>query len=106
MLEAAVQAVKAAGGANKGDKTLLDVLIPVTQGVRSQIEAGDPAGIGARIVAAAAHGLHGTSHLEAKKGLAAALGPASVNRIDPGACSCALLFGAAVGALERSQQAA
>ena len=36
----------------------------------------------------------------ARLGLAADLGPASVNRIDPGACSCALLLGAAVGALE------
>ncbi|MGD9512280.1 MAG: DAK2 domain-containing protein [Geminicoccaceae bacterium] len=106
MLEAGVKAVQAAGGAAKGDKTLLDVLIPVTHGVRSQIEAGDLAGIAARIVAAAAHGLHGTTHLEAKKGLAAGLGPASVNRIDPGACSCALLFGAAVGVLEKAPQAA
>lgn len=106
MLEAGVQAVQSAGGAAKGDKTLLDVLIPVAHGVRSQVEAGDPDGIAARIVAAAAHGLHGTTHMEAKRGLAAGLGPASVNRIDPGACSCALLFGAAVGVLERTPQAA
>lgn len=106
MLEAGVQAVQSAGGAAKGDKTLLDVLIPVSHGVRSQIEAGDPGGIAARIVAAAAHGLHGTTHMEAKRGLAAGLGPASVNRIDPGACSCALLFGAAVGLLEKTPQTA
>ena len=101
MLDAGVAAVKAEGGAAKGDKTLLDVLLPVAQGVRSQISIGQPEGIGARIVAAAAHGLHGTTHLQAKHGLAADLGVASVNRIDPGACSCALLFGAVVGALER-----
>jgi len=106
MLEAGAQAVQEAGGAVKGDKTLLDVLIPVAQGVRSQIDAGNPSGIGARIIAAAAHGLHGTTHLEAKKGLAAGLGSASINRIDPGACSCALLFGAAVGLLEKAPQAA
>jgi dihydroxyacetone kinase-like protein len=100
MLDAGVAAVKAEGGAAKGDKTLLDVLLPVAQGVRSQISIGQPEGIGARIVAAAAHGLHGTTHLQAKHGLAADLGVASVNRIDPGACSCALLFGAVVGALE------
>ena len=100
MLDAGVAAVKAEGGAAKGDKTLLDVLLPVSQGVRSQIASGEPEGIGARIVAAAAHGLHGTTHLQAKHGLAADLGVASVNRLDPGACSCALLFGAAVGALE------
>ena len=74
MLEAGVEAVQAEGGAVKGDKTLLDVLIPVAQGVRSQVAGGDPAGIGARIVAAAAHGLHATTHMEAKHGLAAGLG--------------------------------
>ena len=100
MLDGGVAGVKAEGGAAKGDKTLLDVLLPVAQGVRSQISIGQPEGIGARIVAAAAHGLHGTTHLQAKHGLAADLGVASVNRIDPGACSCALLFGAVVGALE------
>ena len=106
MLDGGIAAVRAAGGAAKGDKTLLDVLIPVAQGVRSQIDSGRPEGIGARIVAAAAHGLHGTTHLQAKHGLAADLGPASVNRIDPGACSCALLLGAAVGALESAPEPA
>lgn len=106
MLEGGIAAVRAAGGAAKGDKTLLDVLIPVAQGVRSQIDSGRPEGIGARIVAAAAHGLHGTTHMQAKHGLAADLGPASVNRIDPGACSCALLLGAAVGALEAGPESA
>ena len=106
MLDGGIAAVRAAGGAAKGDKTLLDVLIPVAQGVRSQIDSGRPEGIGARIVAAAAHGLHGTTHLQAKHGLAADLGPASVNRIDPGACSCALLLGAAVGALEAGPEPA
>ena len=106
MLDAGVAAVRAEGGAAKGDKTLLDVLMPVAQGVRSQLASGRPEGIGARIVAAAAHGLHATTHMQAKHGLAADLGVASVNRIDPGACSCALLFGAAVGALEAKPQAA
>ena len=105
MLEAGIAAVRSEGGAAKGGKTLLDVLIPVAQGMRSQL-ASDPAGLGARVLAAAAHGLHGTTHLQAKHGLAADLGIASVNRIDPGACSCALLLGAAVGALETAPQAA
>jgi dihydroxyacetone kinase-like protein len=106
MLDAGVAAVRAEGRAAKGDKTMVDVLLPVAQGVRSQLAIGQPEGIGARIVAAAAHGLHGTTHMQAKHGRAADLGVASVNRIDPGACSCALLFGAAVGALEETPQAA
>ena len=106
MLDAGVASVRAEGGAAKGDKTMVDVLLPVALGVRSQLASGHPEGIGARIVAAAAHGLHGTTHMEAKHGLAADLGVASVNRLDPGACSCALLFGAAVGALEAEPRAA
>jgi dihydroxyacetone kinase-like protein len=106
MLQAGIEAVQAKGGARKGEKTLLDVLIPVSQSVRSLLAADNTEQLGDRIVAAAAHGLHQTTHMEAKHGLAADLGVASVNRLDAGACSCALLFGAAVGALEPSQQAA
>ena len=104
MLQAGVEAIQAKGGARKGEKTLLDVLIPVAQGVRSLVAAGNTGQLGARIVAAAAHGLHRTTQMEAKHGLAADLGAASINRLDAGACSCALLFGAAVGALEPSQK--
>ena len=106
VLEAGIAAAEAEGGAKKGDKTLLDVLIPVAQGLRMQLAEGRADQIGARILAAAAHGLHATTHMQARHGLAADLGVASVNRLDPGACSCALLFGAAVGALEPSQAAA
>ena len=106
MLQAGIEAVQAKGGARKGEKTMLDVLLPVAQGMRSLITAGRADQIGGRIIAAAAHGLHATTHMEAKHGLAADLGVASVNRMDAGACSCALLLGAAVGALENTQQAA
>src|SRR3954454_3309675 len=106
MLEAGIAAAQAEGGAKKGDKTLLDVLIPVVQGLRMQLAQGPVDQLGARILAAAAHGLHSTTHMQAKHGLAADLGVASLNRLDPGACSCALLFGAVVGALEPSQEAA
>ena len=106
VLEAGIAAAESEGGAKKGDKTLLDVLIPVAQGLRMQLAEGRADQIGARILAAAAHGLHATTHMQARHGLAADLGVASVNRLDPGACSCALLFGAAVGAFEPSQAAA
>ena len=106
MLEAGIAAAQAEGGAKKGEKTLLDVLIPVAQSLRLQLDQGRTDQLGARILAAAAHGLHATTHMEAKHGLAADLGVASVNRIDPGACSCALLFGAVVGVLEPGQEAA
>jgi phosphoenolpyruvate---glycerone phosphotransferase subunit DhaL len=106
MLQAGIDAVQAEGGAKKGDKTLLDVLIPVSQSLQQLVEQGRTDQLGARALAAAAHGLHATTHMEAKHGVAADLGPASVNRLDPGACSCALLVGAIVGALEGGRKAA
>jgi phosphoenolpyruvate---glycerone phosphotransferase subunit DhaL len=106
MLRAGVAAIQAKGGARKGDKTLLDVLMPVSQAVESLVAEGRFDRLGGRMVAAAAHGLHATTHMEAKHGLAADLGVASVNRLDPGACSCALLIGALVGALEDGRKAA
>ena len=106
MLRAGIAAVEAKGRATKGDKTLLDVLIPVAQAMEGLVAEGRVDQLGGRMMAAAAHGLHATTHMVAKHGLAADLGPASVNRLDPGACSCALLVGAIVGALESGQKAA
>src|SRR5262249_52227083 len=106
MLQAGIEAVQAKGGARKGDKTMLDVLIPVAQGMRSVLAAGQVDQLGGRVIAAAAHGLHATTHMEAKHGLAADLGVASVNRMDAGACSCALMLGAVVGVLEDGRKAA
>ena len=103
---AGVAAVEAKGRAAKGDKTLLDVLIPVAQAVESLVAEGRTEQLGGRMVAAAAHGLHATTHMVARHGLAADLGPASVNRLDPGACSCALLVGALVSALEEADSKA
>lgn len=106
MLRAGVAAVQARGQAQKGEKTLLDVLLPVAQAMEGLVAEGRVDQLGGRMVAAAAHGLHATTHMVARHGLAADLGAASVNRLDPGACSCALLIGAMVGALEQGGLAA
>lgn len=100
MLRDGVAAVQAKGGAKKGEKTLLDVLLPAAQAVDALAREGRGE-LGGRLVAAAAHGLHATTHMVARHGLAAALEGASVNRLDPGALSCALLIGACVGVLEQ-----
>ena len=63
---------------------MLDVLLPVAQTLKRLIAEGRTDELGARLVAAAAHGLHQTTQMEAKRGLAADLGVASVNRLDPG----------------------
>jgi len=100
MVDAGIEEVQDAGGARKGDKTMLDVLVPVADALRTAVAHGRTENLGGRLIAAAGHGLHMTSRIEAKKGLAADLGPASVNHLDPGACSSALLVGAVVAVFE------
>lgn len=100
MVQAGVAAVKAAGGGAYGEKTMLDVLEPVARVLGGELAEGRVAGVGSRALAAAAHGLHRTSRLVAARGQAAGLGAASVNHLDPGAWSAALIVGAAIGVLE------
>ena len=100
MLRAGVEAAQMEGGARVGEKTLLDVLGPVAQALVAGAAAGRTEGLGGRLMAAAAHGLHRTSRVAARHGLAAGLGEATVNHLDPGAWSSALLVGAVVGVLE------
>lgn len=102
MLDEGVAAAREAGGAAPGDKTLIDVLQPVADALRGLAAEGRVDAAGARALAAAGHGLHRTSRLAAKRGRAADLGEATVNHLDPGAWSAALLVGAAVGVLEES----
>ena len=97
---AGVEAAQTAGGARVGEKTLLDVLGPVAQALSAGAAEGRMEGLGSRVMAAAAHGLHRTSRVAARHGLAAGLGEATVNHLDPGAWSSALLVGAVVGVLE------
>jgi phosphoenolpyruvate---glycerone phosphotransferase subunit DhaL len=108
MLDAGVEAARAEGGGSRaGDKTLLDVLEPAAHALRAELAEGRPGpAIASRVVAAAAFGLHRTSRLVAKHGRAADLGAASVNHLDPGAWSAALMVGAVVGVLERRGAAA
>jgi dihydroxyacetone kinase-like protein len=100
MAKAGVEAAQTAGSARMGEKTLLDVLGPVAQALGAAAADGRTDGLGNRLMAAAAHGLHRTSRVAARHGLAAGLGEASVNHLDPGAWSSALLVGAVVGVLE------
>jgi phosphoenolpyruvate---glycerone phosphotransferase subunit DhaL len=100
MVRAGVEAAQTAGEVRVGEKTLLDVLGPVAQALSAGAAEGRMEGLGSRVMAAAAHGLHRTSRIAARHGLAAGLGEASVNHLDPGAWSSALLVGAVVGVLE------
>jgi len=91
--EQAVTAVKARGRSDAGQKTLLDVLVPV-QTVLA--EGGDASAIAAEAARAADR----TIPMLAIRGRASFLGERSIGHMDPGARSAALLIGAAVATLE------
>ncbi|MEV4940731.1 dihydroxyacetone kinase subunit DhaL [Streptomyces zaomyceticus] len=80
-----VAAVSQLGGAQVGDKTMLDALVPAVRGLRESFAAAR---------AAAEEGALATVPLRARKGRASYLGERSVGHQDPGATSSALLFAA------------
>ena len=84
-LGAGVAAVAQLGGAQAGDKTMLDTLLPATEALASSFA-------GAREAADA--GALATVPLQARKGRASYLGERSIGHQDPGATSAALLIGA------------
>ena len=92
-LDAAIAGVKARGKAELGQKTLIDVLVPVRDAVAGG-KAPDAVAIVAQTAAAA------TVPLRATRGRASFLGDRSIGHIDPGARSCALMVEAICAALE------
>jgi len=88
----AVTAVKARGRSDAGQKTLLDVLVPVQTLL---MEGGDAGAIAAEASRAADR----TIPMLAIRGRASFLGERSIGHMDPGARSAALLIGAAVATL-------
>lgn len=99
MLDAGIKGIKARGKAEPGMKTMLDVLCPVADTLRSLVDQRQTEDLDRRIIAAAGHALHRTTDMEAKRGRASFLGERSKGHIDPGACSSALLIGAVIGVL-------
>jgi dihydroxyacetone kinase-like protein len=89
----AIDAVKARGRSEAGQKTLLDVLVPV-QAIFAA--GGNPAAIAAEAVKAAER----TTPMLAIRGRASFLGERSIGHMDPGSRSTSLLIGAAVATLE------
>lgn len=89
----AIEAVKARGRSEAGQKTLLDVLVPVHALLAG---GGDAKAIAAEAMQAADR----TTPMLAIRGRASFLGERSIGHMDPGARSASLLIGAAVETLE------
>lgn len=92
MLRAAIEGIKARGQSDVGDKTLLDVLVPMTDRIEQELKAG--AG-GAQVVGAAAEtarqAAEATSGLIAKRGRASYTGDRSIGSVDAGAMGVAVI---------------
>lgn len=90
---AVVDAIQSRGNARLGDKTMLDVLIPIHEAFLAENCAGKSFGeILTQARDAARDGAETCKTLAAKKGRAAALGQKSVGFDDPGAASALIIF--------------
>lgn len=89
----ALAAVAARGKSEVGQKTLLDVLAPVSAALDGGLDA-------AAIARTAAEAAEATVPMRASRGRAAFLGERSIGHMDPGARSSSLIIGAVCAVLE------
>lgn len=105
LLEAGIEAVKARGKSDVGEKTMLDVLAPTLEALRDCAAAGS--GVMEtidKVRAAAEEAVGATKPMLATKGRASFLGERSIGHIDPGAKSSALLIDAVCGVCQEASQ--
>jgi dihydroxyacetone kinase-like protein len=95
-----VDAVSARGRSKVGEKTMLDVLVPVLETLKADAGRAD---LVERVRTTAKEALARTAPLQASKGRASFLGARSVGHIDPGARSTCVLVQAVCASLEARQ---
>ena len=92
MLRAAIEGIKARGGADLGEKTLLDALAPMTDTIEKELAAGSSAPDIARAAAVSARdAAEATKPMQARRGRASYTGERSIGSVDPGAIAIAVL---------------
>jgi len=93
MLLAAIEGIQSIGNAKRGDKTLLDTLIPAQEAFSSSLASGkDFADCLHDMKVAAESGWKSTENMVAKVGRASRLGERSRGVLDAGATSCYLIL--------------
>ena len=91
-LQAGVDAVRQRGRSDTGDKTMLDVLVPVCEALRDAVTRSmETSRLLDSLAATAGRGLESTRALQARKGRASFLGERSIGHLDPGARSSQLI---------------
>lgn len=90
---AGVQAIMQRGKAQAGEKTMLDVLIPVSTQFTLLAAAGTPPKeIAEKLKTVASQGLESTRNMLATKGRASGLGERAIGHLDAGAKSCEVMI--------------
>lgn len=90
---AGVDMIRQRGKADAGEKTMLDVLIPVANQFNALATTdASVKDISMALIATAEQGMLATKDLIATKGRAAGLGERAIGHIDPGAKSCQLMI--------------
>lgn len=98
---AGVEMIRQRGKADLGEKTMLDVLIPVAnQFTALAAQNATAKEISAALMLTAEQGMLATKDLIATKGRAAGLGERAIGHIDPGAKSCQLMIEAVCNLIE------
>jgi dihydroxyacetone kinase-like protein len=92
-LNAGLEAIRKLGGAEPGDKTIVDAYRPALDAFEEAVARGAGLAEAAAAAARAAdEGARATTPMRARKGRASYLGERSVGHQDPGATSTALIF--------------
>ncbi len=93
MLRAAMEGVQSLGDAKKGDKTLMDTLIPATEAFEAAEKSGaDFSACLDAMEKEAKAGWESTKEMQARIGRASRLGERSIGVLDAGATSCWLII--------------
>jgi dihydroxyacetone kinase phosphoprotein-dependent L subunit len=92
MLGSAIEGIQARGGAQLGDKTLLDALIPVHEKLTVHAAGSDTAAALKDAAQAADNAVDETRHLVAHRGRASQVGDRSANTPDPGIVAIATIL--------------
>lgn len=105
MLGEAVDSIQEVGGAGKGDKTLLDTLMPAQEAFDAAANAGQSFEQCLELMTQSAQeGWASTENMLARVGRASRLGERSRGVLDAGATSCYLLLGALAKAATENLQ--
>ena len=91
MVGSALEGIMARGGAVRGDKTLLDALIPIRETMQS-MDGSDLGAVLAAVTKAADQAIDETRSLIAHRGRASQVGARSANTPDPGICGVATIL--------------